>query len=472
MGFFPSTIYNIDGQFIKWERTVKNNGPNSTTDVYLEITAIDPVFGYISHSVSKGSYNSLTKKWTIGQMAHNEEAKITIYFVTQSAAFADVFLTAEVYGAGTDLDTVNNEVTDSMMYVNLNDDIRDFVVSDRTAYVSTVRNLNNEVGTPVYGDISRCWNINTSGFDWVYVYSMPDETLANIYMFGGDYGNQTLSTTTYNANYSKFNALTISNSASVFNVGTANSLNIGGRSNVEINNLGTSQIGLTSGGADISVKNIEGSCIILLNTASTYGVYNINIGEIIGTSVVQIKTGASFSKHATYPLSININVEKMDGKLFIGDNTDQTILSGVDLKVNVSDCVDGVLELKNITRDSNTSINISGSFFDDGKSGFAQAAKIQFTGTWNGTGLKPIIKDSTIICREFGSPSVYAKAISAGALTTAFSCLNTTIITKAGENPIDVNAGLQTTTNFINIYTNVASVFTAALFNDVNIQAL
>ncbi len=98
------------GDLVKWTLTVKNNGPDAATGVYV-VDALPDGFTYVSSSMSKGSYSN--GKFTVGSLAVGEQATINIVCrVFATGTFVNV---ANVTGNEYDVDLTNNNDTESVL---------------------------------------------------------------------------------------------------------------------------------------------------------------------------------------------------------------------------------------------------------------------------------------------------------------------------------------------------------------------
>jgi len=96
-----------NGNQVTWTIKVTNQGPNPNNGVFVQET-LPAGMSYVSAIVSKGSYNSGTQVWTIGNLAVNETVTMYLTTVVTDINLAPFTNTAQVFGSTIDPDNSDN----------------------------------------------------------------------------------------------------------------------------------------------------------------------------------------------------------------------------------------------------------------------------------------------------------------------------------------------------------------------------
>lgn len=353
MAFIPETSYGIQGQLVQWTRNAKNLGSSTSNQVRMTLN-IPNILGYVSHNVSKGSYNPTTKVWTIGSLTPNEQATINIYFLTNSAPDSNITLLSSLTGTGIDSNPSNNSNTDTLVYdpiATLNEEFR---VNEETAYISNYRNLNNSIGVPVVGDISKVFNPNSTGFTWN---TINNGLFSNVYFFKGSYGTVPLTNKKVEAGFSDFETLTLDGTKIIDVNNVSNTLNIKNKSTATLNRISGKTVFNGTGGT-LKIDDL-GGFIEMSGTCS--GKFIVEADTV--TNAVTLKENSVTPPTYGVYTTIDINIKTLDNFLIISNIN----LSGINLRINIESTGEkGKLRFDGITVNNSTNITVSGNFYESG----------------------------------------------------------------------------------------------------------
>jgi hypothetical protein len=350
MGFYPTEVHNYQGQLIKWTALAINSGSSVATNVAMNLS-IPNELEVQTVTVGKGSYNTQTKIWHIGSLSGQEESEITIYFNVAIVPTGNLSIVSNISGTGVEVDNGNNTKTDTLSFVPFDNFQNGFKVSSDTWYVSKERNLNNEVGTPRKGDLSRVKNVNSVDFNWATL--GDDSTFVSL--FTDSYSNVVAKDTIFDANMSNFDGLLVDN-ATVKNTGDIGALTLknGGRVTATKATGVTIQSNASSLDYQIDLAELVGDITF---QGTQRGNIVFNIGTFGGGSIFTTLTPdlAEFN--------ITLNIDSLKGLLII----DEAILNGASLHINVkNNAGTGHIRFNNISVDDYSSIIVTGHFHDIG----------------------------------------------------------------------------------------------------------
>jgi len=100
------------GEALTYTLTVTNNGPSDATGVTVTDTLPSGIT-FISATASQGSYDSPTGVWTVGGMAADDGATLTLVFTVDSSTTGTLSNPAEVSANEPDPNTANNTDTEN-----------------------------------------------------------------------------------------------------------------------------------------------------------------------------------------------------------------------------------------------------------------------------------------------------------------------------------------------------------------------
>ena len=108
------TSVSYNGEIIVWNIPVTNLSPYPNNNVIVtDVNSIGT--SYVSHSVTKGTYNPLTGIWTIGDMAGNTTETLKISVKVDDITQAPFTNTATVTGSLTESDISDNTYTQTVI---------------------------------------------------------------------------------------------------------------------------------------------------------------------------------------------------------------------------------------------------------------------------------------------------------------------------------------------------------------------
>ncbi len=102
-----------NGNQVTWTIKVSNSGPSANSGVYVQET-IPAGMSFLSAVVSKGSYNSGTSVWTIGNMSVGETVTMYLTTVVTDINLAPFINTAQVFGSMIDPNLGDNIITETV----------------------------------------------------------------------------------------------------------------------------------------------------------------------------------------------------------------------------------------------------------------------------------------------------------------------------------------------------------------------
>lgn len=355
MAVIPSTLYGNQGQLINWSRNASNNGVSTSTNVKMTVT-IPNTLSIVTYNVTKGSFNPTTKVWTIGTLGAGELATISVNLITNTIPTGDLNILSELTGTGLDSNPTNNNATDTLTLEPLDSIGQGFLVNEETAYVSLTRNLNNVIGTPRLGDISRVFNPNTSGFAWNTL--NVNSGAKNIFLFRGSYGTVSLTNKTLEASNSNFVSLVLDSASKATDVNdVTNLLTVKNNSRVYSKKI-SGNILLQGNSAEVNSDEVSGLIEI---AGEVSGKFTINATSVTGST--NFRANNTNAPSFAIGTTININIGVLDNILRISNIN----LSGVNVNIKIDSTTDkGKLRFENITVNDDTNINVTGNFYDDG----------------------------------------------------------------------------------------------------------
>ena len=142
------------GDEITYTITVRNNGPDNSTNVKVSEVLADN-FKFISANVSKGYYNLTNGIWAVGNLTNNETAKLVITVKIIKTGF--IQNNVSVNGTGYDPNLTNNNATVNITVPQTADlsvikivNVNVVTVGDKIIYTIVVKNNGPDTALDVY----------------------------------------------------------------------------------------------------------------------------------------------------------------------------------------------------------------------------------------------------------------------------------------------------------------------------------
>ena len=142
------------GDEITYTITVRNNGPDNSTNVKVSEVLADN-FKFISANVSKGYYNLTNGIWAVGNLTNNETAKLVITVKIVKTGF--IQNNVSVNGTGYDPNLTNNNATVNITVPQTADlsvikivNVNVVTVGDKIIYTIVVKNNGPDTALDVY----------------------------------------------------------------------------------------------------------------------------------------------------------------------------------------------------------------------------------------------------------------------------------------------------------------------------------
>ena len=142
------------GDEITYTITVRNNGPDNSTNVKVSEVLADN-FKFISANVSKGYYNLTNGIWAVGNLTNNETAKLVITVKIIKTGF--IQNNVSVNGTGFDPNVTNNNATVNITVSQTADlsvvkivNVDRVTVGNRITYTIVVKNNGPDTALDVY----------------------------------------------------------------------------------------------------------------------------------------------------------------------------------------------------------------------------------------------------------------------------------------------------------------------------------
>ena len=142
------------GDEITYTITVRNNGPDNSTNVKVSEVLADN-FKFISANASKGYYNLTNGVWAVGNLTNNETAKLVITVKIIKTGF--IQNNVSVNGTGYDPNVTNNNATVNITVPQTADlsvvkivNVDRVTVGDRITYTIVVKNNGPDTALDVY----------------------------------------------------------------------------------------------------------------------------------------------------------------------------------------------------------------------------------------------------------------------------------------------------------------------------------
>ena len=93
-----SNLVSYTGDTITYRIPVTNDGPHPNSNVLVDTFVVSGGQTYQGYATNKGTFDSGTMVWTIGDMSGNQEVFLELYYVVADINLAPFTLTAVVSG--------------------------------------------------------------------------------------------------------------------------------------------------------------------------------------------------------------------------------------------------------------------------------------------------------------------------------------------------------------------------------------